>query len=113
VSQPYLAQIEGGARTGDVRLYVRMAQALRVRVEDLLADKGLLAFDSCSHLWGMAVRLHAASYCGGVPDAWWRTMSQRSPCFSRMLVARAVTFTASPFGRRPRSVSVPTTQATP
>ncbi len=40
-------------------------------------------------------------------------MSQWSPCFSRMFVARAVTFTASPLGRRPRSVSVPTTQATP
>ena len=38
VSQPYLAQIEGGARTGDVRLYARMAKALRVRIEDLLAD---------------------------------------------------------------------------
>jgi DNA-binding XRE family transcriptional regulator len=36
VSQPYLAQIESGARTGDVRLYARMAKALRLRIEDLV-----------------------------------------------------------------------------
>jgi DNA-binding XRE family transcriptional regulator len=38
VSQPYLAQIERGARMGDVRLYAQIAKTLRVRIEDLLAD---------------------------------------------------------------------------
>jgi DNA-binding XRE family transcriptional regulator len=38
VSQPYLAQIETGARKGDVRLYARMAKALRLRIEDLVAE---------------------------------------------------------------------------
>jgi DNA-binding XRE family transcriptional regulator len=39
VSQPYLAQIETGQRTGDVRLYARMAKALRVRMEDLVPEE--------------------------------------------------------------------------
>lgn len=38
VSQPYLAQIEAGRRTGDVRLYARMAKVLRVRMEDLVPE---------------------------------------------------------------------------
>lgn len=38
VSQPYLAQIESGRRTGDVRAYARMAKALRVRMEDLVPE---------------------------------------------------------------------------
>ncbi len=38
VSQPYLAQIETGQRTGDVRLYARMAKVLRVRMEDLVPE---------------------------------------------------------------------------
>lgn len=38
VSQPYLAQIEAGKRTGDVRLYARLARILRVRMEDLVAE---------------------------------------------------------------------------
>jgi DNA-binding XRE family transcriptional regulator len=38
ITQPYLAQIEGGKRTGDVHLYARLARALRVRIEDLVAD---------------------------------------------------------------------------
>jgi DNA-binding XRE family transcriptional regulator len=38
VSQPYLAQIEAGRRMGDVRLYAHLAQALQVRMEDLVAD---------------------------------------------------------------------------
>lgn len=36
VSQPYVAQIETGARTGDVGLYARLARQLRVRMEDLV-----------------------------------------------------------------------------
>jgi DNA-binding XRE family transcriptional regulator len=36
ISQAYLAQIEKGARKGDVTLYQRLAAALRVDVEDLL-----------------------------------------------------------------------------
>ena len=39
VSQPYLAQIEGGQRTGDVRLHARLARALRLRMEDLLDEE--------------------------------------------------------------------------
>lgn len=39
ISQPYLAQIETGKRTGDVTLYRRLAQRLDVRIEDLLAKE--------------------------------------------------------------------------
>ena len=35
LAQPYLAQIERGVRGGDVVLYAKFAQALRVRIEDL------------------------------------------------------------------------------
>lgn len=35
ITQPYLAQIEGGHRGGDVRLYIALAKALDLRVEDL------------------------------------------------------------------------------
>ncbi|WP_135470541.1 helix-turn-helix domain-containing protein [Crenalkalicoccus roseus] len=38
ITQPYLAQIETGKRSGDVRLYARLAKALRVRIEDLVAE---------------------------------------------------------------------------
>ena len=38
ITQPYLAQIETGQRTGDVRLHARLAKALRVRMEDLVAE---------------------------------------------------------------------------
>jgi DNA-binding XRE family transcriptional regulator len=38
ITQPYLAQIEGGVRIGDVHLHALLAKALRVRIEDLLAD---------------------------------------------------------------------------
>ena len=38
VSQPYLAQLEAGRRVGDVRLHARIAKALRIRMEDLLAE---------------------------------------------------------------------------
>lgn len=37
-SQAYLAQIEGGKRTGDVDVLARIAATLRIRIEDLLAD---------------------------------------------------------------------------
>jgi DNA-binding XRE family transcriptional regulator len=36
ISQPYLAQMESGRRVGDVVLYVKLAKALNVRVEDLV-----------------------------------------------------------------------------
>ena len=39
ITQPYLAQIEGGHRIGDVALYAKFAQALRVRIEDLVAEE--------------------------------------------------------------------------
>ena len=39
VSQPYLAQIEGGHRVGDVVLYSKLAVALKVRIEDLVPDR--------------------------------------------------------------------------
>ena len=38
ISQAYLSQIEGGHRIGDVDTVARLAKALKVRVEDLLAD---------------------------------------------------------------------------
>lgn len=38
ITQAYLAQIETGRRGGDVQLYARLAKALRVRIEDLVAD---------------------------------------------------------------------------
>jgi DNA-binding XRE family transcriptional regulator len=38
VSQAYLAQVETGARTGSVNLYVKLARALDVRVEDLVGE---------------------------------------------------------------------------
>jgi DNA-binding XRE family transcriptional regulator len=38
VSQPYMAQVEAGRRNGDVRLYARLAKALRVRIEDLVEE---------------------------------------------------------------------------
>lgn len=40
VSQAYLAQIEGGKRTGDVALYRRLAQALGVGMEDVSPGRG-------------------------------------------------------------------------
>jgi DNA-binding XRE family transcriptional regulator len=40
ISQPYLAQIETGKRTGDVTLYRRLGQRLAVRIEDLVAEEG-------------------------------------------------------------------------
>jgi DNA-binding XRE family transcriptional regulator len=36
VSQPFLAQIEGGRRQGTVRVLERLAKAVGVRIEDLL-----------------------------------------------------------------------------
>lgn len=38
ISQAYLAQIESGKRVGEVGLYRRLADALRVDIEDLLPD---------------------------------------------------------------------------
>lgn len=38
ISQPYLAQIEGGQRTGEAATLARLARALRVRIEDLLME---------------------------------------------------------------------------
>jgi len=40
VAQPYVAQLETGRRVGDVRLYARLAKALKVRIEDLVPDEG-------------------------------------------------------------------------
>jgi DNA-binding XRE family transcriptional regulator len=36
ISQAYLAQMEGAKRTGDVGLYRRLAEILRIDIEDLL-----------------------------------------------------------------------------
>ena len=38
VSQPFLAQIETGKREGSVGVLAKIARALRVRIEDLVAD---------------------------------------------------------------------------
>jgi len=37
VSQPFLAQIEGGQRQGTARVLARLARALGIRIEDLIA----------------------------------------------------------------------------
>jgi DNA-binding XRE family transcriptional regulator len=36
ISQPYLAQIESGVRTGTVQVFADLAKALRIRIEDLI-----------------------------------------------------------------------------
>ena len=36
ITQPYLAQIEAGTRTGTVDVYAQLAKVLRVRIEDLI-----------------------------------------------------------------------------
>ena len=38
ISQSYLAGLEGGSRKGDGALIKRLVEALRVRMEDLVAD---------------------------------------------------------------------------
>jgi DNA-binding XRE family transcriptional regulator len=38
ISQPYLAQMEAGTRTGTVDVYARLAKALRTRIDDLVAS---------------------------------------------------------------------------
>lgn len=38
ISQAYLAQLERGRRTGDVRLHARLAHALGLRIDDLVAE---------------------------------------------------------------------------
>jgi DNA-binding XRE family transcriptional regulator len=38
ISQPYLAQMETGAREGQATLYRALGRVLRVRMEDLIAD---------------------------------------------------------------------------
>ena len=38
VSQPFLAQIETGKRDGSVGVLAKIARALRVRIEDLVAE---------------------------------------------------------------------------
>jgi DNA-binding XRE family transcriptional regulator len=39
ISQPYLAQLETGKRTGDVTLYARLARLLQLRIEDLVPEQ--------------------------------------------------------------------------
>jgi len=38
ITQPYLAQIEGGARTGAIDVYAQLARALRTRIDDLVSE---------------------------------------------------------------------------
>jgi transcriptional regulator with XRE-family HTH domain len=38
VSQPFLAHIEAGQRQGTIRVLARLAKALGVRIEDIIAD---------------------------------------------------------------------------
>ncbi|MEO8713677.1 MAG: helix-turn-helix transcriptional regulator [Acetobacteraceae bacterium] len=38
ISQPYLAQMESGRRTGDVAIHARLARILGLRIEDLIPD---------------------------------------------------------------------------
>ena len=38
VGQSYVASLESGARKGDPALFKRLAAALKVRIEDLIAD---------------------------------------------------------------------------
>jgi DNA-binding XRE family transcriptional regulator len=39
VSQPFIAQMEGGQRIGDVATVAKLARLLKLRIEDLLADE--------------------------------------------------------------------------
>jgi len=39
-TQPFISQIERGTRSGNVRVYVRLAKVLGVRIEDLLRGMG-------------------------------------------------------------------------
>ena len=41
VSQSYIADLEAGRRKGDAALLERLAEALRLRMEDLVADEAL------------------------------------------------------------------------
>jgi transcriptional regulator with XRE-family HTH domain len=38
LSQPYVAQMEGGQRVGDVTTLAKLARLLRVRIEDLVVE---------------------------------------------------------------------------
>lgn len=38
ISQPYLAQLEAGKRVGDAKLCARLAEELRLRIEDLVPN---------------------------------------------------------------------------
>jgi len=40
ISRAYLSQIEDGHRVGNVDTVARLAKALKVRIEDLLAGQG-------------------------------------------------------------------------
>lgn len=40
ISQPYLAQIETGARIGDIAVYARLAQCIGTTIENLLPPEG-------------------------------------------------------------------------
>jgi len=40
VSQPFLAQLEGGKREGAVGVLAKLARALRVRLDDLVESEG-------------------------------------------------------------------------
>ncbi len=40
ISQSYLAGLEAGSRKGDPALFLRLARALSVRMEDIVSDDG-------------------------------------------------------------------------
>ncbi|MBZ0229289.1 MAG: helix-turn-helix domain-containing protein [Bauldia sp.] len=49
VTQPYLAQLEGGKRSGDSKLYRLLAQALAVSMEDVAPGRGRFTTADAPH----------------------------------------------------------------
>jgi DNA-binding XRE family transcriptional regulator len=40
ISQPFLAQLEQGVRTGSIAIHAKLARALGIRIEDLVNEDG-------------------------------------------------------------------------
>ena len=71
ISRAYLAQIEGGERTGTLEVMARVARALDRRLEDLIAPGPNGFANAVAGLGAMPARLKAIAVA--VPQAAWRT----------------------------------------
>jgi transcriptional regulator with XRE-family HTH domain len=71
ISRAYLAQIEGGERTGTLEVMARAARALDRRLEDLIAPGPDGYANAVAGLGAMPARLKAIA--AAVPQAAWRT----------------------------------------